>query len=148
VDEVTALFAPSTTTVQAVKSWLINSGIQNERISQSTNKIWLQFDASIQEMETLLQTKYTYYEHVTGGRKHIGCEEYNVPLELTGHIEYVVPGVKALATREMGEKMKRDLVELQSERGVGKKMPPDALVKTRRAPSTYPSILTQLDIIY
>jgi len=103
LEEVTNLFAPSAVTVDAVKSWLVDSGIREERISQSTNKAWLQFDASKKEMEQLLQTEYYSYEHVNGGRKHIGCEDYKIPAVLSDHIDYVMPGVKLVSTRAMGD---------------------------------------------
>lgn len=66
-EQVINLFAPEEATVEIVRSWIIESGIQKDRISQSTNKAWLQFDATTEEMERLLQTKYQYYEYVSGG---------------------------------------------------------------------------------
>jgi tripeptidyl-peptidase I len=137
VNEVTDLFAPSTMTVEVVKSWIVNSGIREERISQSSNKAWLQFDASIEEMEQLLQTKYHYYEHVSGGPKHIGCENYKVPVALSDHIDYVTPGVKPLATRAIGDIMKRDLALLNSRGQVRKPIPADVLAKIEENIGTF-----------
>jgi len=108
-EEVIDLFAPSEDSVEVVKSWLIDSGIRAERISHSANKAWLQFDASLAEMESLLQTKYYHYEPVSGGRKHIGCEDYKLPAAVSDHVDYVLPGVKLLPTRAMGDIKKRGL---------------------------------------
>jgi tripeptidyl-peptidase I len=120
-----------------VKSWIVDSGIQAERITQSTNKAWLQFDASISEMERLFQTKYHYYEHVDGGPKHIGCEDYKVPVKLSKHIDYVTPGVKPLAVRAMGDIMKRNLASQQSPRLVRKSTPADLLAVRQDAGKSF-----------
>lgn len=130
LDEVTNLFAPSAATVEVVKSWIVDSGIREERISQSSNKAWLQFDASIEEMEQLLQTKYYYYEHISGGPKHIGCENYKIPAALSDHIDYVTPGVKPVSTRTMGDIMKRNLASLSREQA-RKPIPPKVLAKIK-----------------
>jgi tripeptidyl-peptidase-1 len=119
-----------------VKSWVVDSGIREERISQSSNKAWLQFDASIEEMEQLLQTKYHYYEHVNGGRKDIGCEDYLVPAALSDHIDYVTPGVKPLATRSMGDIKKKDLSS-RSQRPIRKIIPADVLAKIQQNPGMF-----------
>jgi tripeptidyl-peptidase-1 len=90
--EVANLLAPSSVTVDVVKSWLVNSSIREERISQSSNKAWLQFDARVDQMELLLQAKYYYYERVNGGRKHItiGNQSLGDPCAENGF--YCVPG--------------------------------------------------------
>jgi tripeptidyl-peptidase-1 len=106
---------------------MIDSGIRENRISQSTNKAWLQFDASIREMEQLFQTKYYYYEHVDGGPKHIGCEDYKVPTTLSEHMDYITPGVKPLTTKAMGDVMRRNLASKQSSRPVRKAIPDHSL---------------------
>jgi tripeptidyl-peptidase-1 len=108
-------------TVDVVKSWLVDSGIPEERISQSSNKAWLQFDASIGEMEELLQTKYHYYEPVNGGRKHVGCEEYKIPAALSEHIDYVTPGVKLVSTRITGDiSMKKRSLDSSPRRAISR----------------------------
>lgn len=116
-----------------MKAWLVGSGIRNERVSQSANKAWLQFDASIEEMEQLLQTKYHFYEHVNGGRKHIGCEDYKIPAAVSDHIDYVTPGVKLLATRAMGDIKKRGLAS-PNRLPIRKPMPADVLARIKQNP--------------
>ena len=75
----------------------MNSGIDPARISHSTNKQWVQFDAKVHEAERLLKTKYYHYEHAATGSKHVACDEYYVPEHLKDHIDYVTPGLKLLA---------------------------------------------------
>jgi len=99
----------------------------------------LQFDATIEEMEQLLQTKYQYYEHVNGGRKHIGCDDYKIPAVLSEHIDYVTPGVKFVATRAMGdtEMKKRGLASSRSRAIQGEPIPADVLAKIKRSPGMF-----------
>lgn len=75
LDEVHNLFAPSQDSVDSVRSWLESAGISPDRISQSTNKQWLQFDAGVDEVEQLLKTEYYRYSHAGTGRSHVACRE-------------------------------------------------------------------------
>ncbi|KAF1979797.1 subtilisin-like protein [Bimuria novae-zelandiae CBS 107.79] len=94
-EEVTAAFAPSDDTVDAVSAWLNSSGgITRERIAQSDNKAWLAFDATVEEAEKLLMTKYFVQQDEE--QMMVGCDEYYLPKHLQEHIDYVTPGVKGI----------------------------------------------------
>lgn len=73
-EEINDLFAPSSTSVSTVRQWLESVGVAAERVSQSLNKQWLQFDATVEELESLLQAKYHVYEH-KNGFVTAGCDE-------------------------------------------------------------------------
>lgn len=73
--EVHDLFAPNEKSVNDVRSWLESAGIAKDRITQSTNKQWIQFDADAEELENLLHTKYYVYSHAETGRSHVACRE-------------------------------------------------------------------------
>ena len=75
-EEVIEIFAPAPSTVESVRDWLVGSGIDANTISQSTNKQWLQFDATTAEVESLLKTKYHVYEHTATGKTNVACDEY------------------------------------------------------------------------
>ncbi|OQN96583.1 hypothetical protein B0A48_17013 [Cryoendolithus antarcticus] len=94
-EEIVELFAPAVHAVDSVKAWLLSSGISG--ISQSSNKQWLQFDASTAEAEKLFRTKCHHYEHLHTGAKTVACEEYHLPAHLTQHVDYITPGLKLLA---------------------------------------------------
>ena len=94
--EIHDLFAPKTESVDTVKEWLHDAGIHSDRISQSVNKQWMQFDASVEEVEGLIQTEYYHYEHLSTGKTNIGCDEYHLPGHVTQHVDYVTPGLKLL----------------------------------------------------
>ena len=76
VDEIHDLFAPSSASVEAVRTWLHDAGIRG--VSQSTNRQWLQFDANASEVQRLLKTKFHLYEHSKTGRVTVGCDEYGL----------------------------------------------------------------------
>lgn len=69
------MFMPSAEAVAAVRDWLMESGIASHRIIHSDNKSWLAFDATADEVEALLNAEYHNYEHVSGDRVVVGCEE-------------------------------------------------------------------------
>lgn len=78
VSDVHNMFAPSAKSVDAVLSWLESAGIATDRISQSTNKQWIQFDAKANELEELLLTEYFIYFNSETHRSHIACREYDL----------------------------------------------------------------------
>ncbi|RHZ61276.1 Tripeptidyl-peptidase sed1 [Aspergillus turcosus] len=118
VEEVHDLFAPSQETVDQVRTWLESEGISPDRISQSSNKQWLQFDASAGEVERLLRTEYYLYEHEGTGKSHIACREYHVPQSVQRHIDYITPGIKLLEVE--GVKKARSI----EKRNLGIPLPP------------------------
>lgn len=109
-EEIIELFAPAPETIDAVHNWLVSSGIESSRISLSRGRNWLNVNASITEVEALLKTEYKVYEHSTG-QKHIACEEYSVPQNLSQHIDLIMPTVH-FDTKIVGDpeqrKKKRD----------------------------------------
>jgi tripeptidyl-peptidase I len=80
-----------------VVNWLAASGIETKRISQSTNKQWIQFDAHADEMEDILYTSFFFYEHSSTGSKNIAVDSYHLPVEIRSHVDYITPGIKLRA---------------------------------------------------
>ncbi|OTA67118.1 hypothetical protein K449DRAFT_455218 [Hypoxylon sp. EC38] len=95
-DDVNEIFAPSHKTVEIVHEWLVASGIPRERVSQSANKAWLQFDADAEEAEELFKTKYYIYQHKDSGTKKVACDEYHLPSHVREHVDYITPGIRLL----------------------------------------------------
>nr|POE79437.1 tripeptidyl-peptidase sed1 [Quercus suber] len=117
VEDVHDLFAPSSKSVEAVRGWLETAGIEAKRISQSVNKQWMQFDATVAELEDLVKAKYHHFEHSTLDKTSVACDEsvvsqhlkcanasanssnrYHVPADIRHHIDYIVPGIKHMET--------------------------------------------------
>ncbi|KAG9312210.1 peptidase S8/S53 domain-containing protein [Chiua virens] len=90
--KVASTFAPSRTSVDAVRDWLLESGIEAHRIKLSPSGGWLEFKATVQEAEELLHTSYDVYGHETG-TEHIACESYHLPEHLLPHVDFVTPTV-------------------------------------------------------
>ncbi|KAL7941112.1 peptidase S8/S53 domain-containing protein [Trichoderma barbatum] len=104
-EEVIDFFAPAQSSVDAVIDWLISSGIDRKRISQSANKQWIQFDASAEEAEDLLVADFYYWEDSTGSHRDIASEEYHLPAHIQEHVDYATPGIRLRANGSV----KRDL---------------------------------------
>ncbi|RFU29747.1 hypothetical protein B7463_g6607, partial [Scytalidium lignicola] len=93
-EEVIENFSPADETVEAVRSWLVESGIDYNQVVHSDNRGWLALDIPVYEAERLFETEY--YEHENAGIEgvRIGCDNYHIPEHLSKHIDYVTPGVK------------------------------------------------------
>lgn len=72
--EVNKAFAPTPESVQSVSNWLIDSGIDLNRISLSDNKGWLAFDASVEEAERLFLAQYYEHGHADEDKYTVGCD--------------------------------------------------------------------------
>ncbi|KAK3689148.1 Pro-kumamolisin, activation domain-containing protein [Podospora appendiculata] len=114
--EVVNLFAPAVKSVGAVRGWLMASGIDEQRLSQSFNKQWIQFDAAVEDAEKLLFTTYYVFEHLESGVKNIACSEYHLPDEVAPHVDYITPGIKLMSGGYDKEKVQQqELRKRQSE---------------------------------
>ncbi|KAL9100078.1 MAG: hypothetical protein Q9163_004502 [Psora crenata] len=94
--EIYDIFSPRVEAVKSIRNWLQEAGIRGHRISQSVNKQWIQFDATVNELEGLIHAEYYSYEHYQTGKTNIGCDEYYVPVHVQEHIDYITPGLKLL----------------------------------------------------
>lgn len=106
-DDIIDMFSPSEESADEVTSWLADSGFAPERINQHANKGWIEVsDATVAEIEDLLQTEYYVYGH-KHGQSHVACEEYSVPADLgANHIDVILPTVQFDA--QLKKRQKRD----------------------------------------
>ncbi|KAK4995296.1 hypothetical protein LTR66_004858 [Elasticomyces elasticus] len=91
--QVANMFRASDVTIKAVKTWLAESGISSDRVSLSQGLNWLNFDATVDEAEALLKTKYYVYAHTESGQPHVACEGYSLPTHIKRHVDFVTPTV-------------------------------------------------------
>lgn len=68
-------FAPSDEAIEAVRAWLEDAGFDEERMKLSHSKGWVEVDATVSEVEELLQTEYNVYTH-TSGIEQIGAYHF------------------------------------------------------------------------
>ena len=108
--QIIELFAPRQESIDSVSEWLESSGIEKSRFKLSGGRNWINFEASVAEVENLLQTEYKLYEHPAGGH-HIGCDEYSLPQHLTQHVDFVMPTVQfdVKVTPNGGDLKKREI---------------------------------------
>lgn len=69
------MFAPAEEAVEAVRNWLIDSGINRSSIVHSDNKAWLAMDIPARKAESLFQTEYHEHVHSDTGSVRVGCDE-------------------------------------------------------------------------
>lgn len=118
-EEVIRLFAPAADSVDAVTEWLKSAGFAANRISQSVNKQWIQFDANATEVEDLLYTQFYVYEHRRTGTQNVACDEYHIPAHIREHIDYITPGIRLRVEPGRAKKAKREhQVQQMRKRGV------------------------------
>ncbi|KAH8816993.1 putative protease S8 tripeptidyl peptidase I [Xylogone sp. PMI_703] len=113
-EEVGNLFRPSRESVDQVREWLHDSGIDMERHSVSPGRGWLKFEASVDELETLLATEYHIFHHLSSGEDHIGCNEYHLPKYIQEHVEFITPAVSFVKVASKNKLKKKDDSRLTS----------------------------------
>jgi tripeptidyl-peptidase-1 len=110
--EVGDLFRPSSESIESVRDWLHSSGIEIDRHYVSPGRGWLKFDATIEELESLLHTKYHVYEHAKTKEVHIGCDDYHIPHKVHPHIDFISPTVSTIKIEtRAAKKQKRDTIK-------------------------------------
>ena len=88
--QVAETFAPAKESLDEVVAWLGTAGIPEERVGQSQSLGWLNFDATVAEVEDLLKTKYHEYSHPSGSVQ-AACTEYHIPAKIQQHVDFVTP---------------------------------------------------------
>ncbi|KAM3449277.1 hypothetical protein MY3296_007053 [Beauveria thailandica] len=91
--QVIDLFAPADSTVDAVKKWLVKSGISASSITTSNSKGFLDFVTTSGELNKLLQGNYKIYNHVNGKSSQIMSENYTIPGAVSSHIDFIAPAL-------------------------------------------------------
>jgi tripeptidyl-peptidase-1 len=109
-EKVANTFAPSKTTIDAVRGWLHSAGFSAERLRLSASKGWIDINATTTEVERLLDADYHVFSHAAGS-EHIGmsscfvpifvclndrcnheaCDSYSVPEQIREHIDIIIP---------------------------------------------------------
>ncbi|RFU77057.1 peptidase s8 s53, subtilisin kexin sedolisin [Trichoderma arundinaceum] len=92
-DQVVELFAPTEHSISAVKAWLVKSGVPGSSITSSKSKGWLDFVTTSGQLESLLKTTYSTYDHIEARNVHVGTDEYSLPNEISQHVDFITPGV-------------------------------------------------------
>jgi tripeptidyl-peptidase-1 len=105
-------YRPSSESTESVRDWLHSSGINTDRHQVSLGQSWLKFDATVEELESLLSTKYHVYQHTGSQELNIGCDDYHVPQTIHPHIDFISPTVSTLKVTSRSTRQKRDTKSL------------------------------------
>ncbi|KAF8990974.1 peptidase S8/S53 domain-containing protein [Cyathus striatus] len=92
-EEVASTFAPSRESLEAVRDWLLSSGLPEDRIRTSGSKNWVEVEVTVEEAENLLKTEYHVYGH-DSGTQHIGKSLLvSSSIKRIAHVDIVTPSV-------------------------------------------------------
>ena len=97
-EAVTALTAPSSASVRAVRSWL--SSAHPSAVRSSALGEWIHATMSVASAELLLSTTYRTSRHRTTGDEIIRCSEYRLPAQVRRHIDVIGPTTRFPSLRQ------------------------------------------------
>ncbi|KZT01332.1 subtilisin-like protein [Laetiporus sulphureus 93-53] len=91
--KVAETFRPAAESVDVVREWLVDSGLEEKRIKLSESGGWLQVAVTVEEAEDLLATEYFVYQFGEEGKaEHIACaKKYHLPEHVSKHVELITP---------------------------------------------------------
>jgi tripeptidyl-peptidase-1 len=99
--EVDELVKPSAESLEAVQQWLSDHEIDNVEFSSSRDTI--KFALPLSDVEELLDTEYSIYEH-TDGTRLVRTTAYSLPVHLHEHITIITPTNQFLRSDPRGKK--------------------------------------------
>lgn len=98
-EQVAELFAPEQATIDAVRKWLVDSGIPEAGISSTTSKGWLDFETTVGTLESLFKTSYHMYENQKTEETFFGADKYHLPTEISDHVDFVIPAASLVSVK-------------------------------------------------
>lgn len=89
-DEVHELIKPADNTLDLVHEWLEDNGVAKAHLEYSPAKDWIKVSLPVSQVENLLDTEYSIYQHQSGGHI-VRTPEWSLPLHLHEHVEDIQP---------------------------------------------------------
>lgn len=87
-DEVNELVKPKDESLSLVHDWLNDNGIQNSQLEYSPARDWIAVSLPMQNIESLLVTKYSVYGHEDGDFL-VRTPHWSLPQHLHEHIAVI-----------------------------------------------------------
>jgi tripeptidyl-peptidase-1 len=110
--EVDELVRPSDEALELVHDWLLDHDVEQWELQYSAAKDFIKLSLPVAEVERLLDTKYSIFEHVDGTRL-VRTPEYSLPVHLHKHVSVITPTNQFLKS----DPLSRDIrVKLDAER--------------------------------
>lgn len=104
--EVDELIQPSADASKLVAEWLEENGIEGTHCEFSSARDFISVPLTVEEIERLLDTKYSIYEHQDGTRL-VRAPEWSLPEHLHEHITTIQPTTAFLRANPHGVAAKR-----------------------------------------
>lgn len=104
-DEVNELIKPTDDALDLVHGWLFDHGIEAAALSYSPAKDWIKVSLPVDQVESLLDTEYSIFEHIEGDQL-VRTSEWSLPVHLHEHIEVVQPTNSFFRPRAMKSTVK------------------------------------------
>jgi len=93
-ERVANTFAPHPDASKTTLDWLQSSGVDLKRVKHSVGHNWVEFSATVEELEALLNTEYHYYQHKASGGFRVACDEYGIPHAVKKHVDFIMPTIQ------------------------------------------------------
>ncbi|KAI0265980.1 tripeptidyl peptidase A [Gloeopeniophorella convolvens] len=90
-EDVEALVAPHSSSVNAVNAWLAEHGIHQDSCERSPAGDWVTVRVPVEQAERMLGTEFRVWQHAQDGDVLVRTTQYSLPLNLDGHIELIHP---------------------------------------------------------
>ncbi|KAG4026264.1 hypothetical protein MFRU_043g00670 [Monilinia fructicola] len=104
--EVNDLVKPSDETHNLVHEWLQDNNIETDSVEYSPAKDWIKLTIPVENIETLLDTEYSTYQH-EDGEYIVRTPQWSLPLHLHGHIETIQPTNSFFRPRAIAKTLKK-----------------------------------------
>jgi tripeptidyl-peptidase-1 len=72
-------------------------------INTCAGRNWVEFSATVGELEGLLNTQYHYFRHKESGGYRIACDEYGLPGHVQKHVDFIMPTIQLDGLRPVAQ---------------------------------------------
>jgi tripeptidyl-peptidase I len=100
--EVDDLVKPSDEALELVHEWLLDHDVEQWELQYSASKDFIKLSLPVADVERLLDTKYSIFEHVDGTRL-VRTPEYSLPAHLHEHVTVITPTNQFLKSDPMSK---------------------------------------------
>ncbi|KAG6908322.1 hypothetical protein DXG01_005298 [Tephrocybe rancida] len=90
-EEVEALVAPHPESVSSIDAWLEENGVSVDDTSRSSAGDWVTVKIPVRLAETMLNTTYHVWKHVSSGSQLVRTTSYSLPEHIHEHVDVIQP---------------------------------------------------------
>ncbi|KAK4214963.1 hypothetical protein QBC37DRAFT_481788 [Rhypophila decipiens] len=91
-DELSALLAPRSESVSAVRYWLRDAGISDSKVEEDGD--WINLRLTVREASALLDADFGVWNHDGTKVKKVRALKYSVPDEIVDHVSFIGPVIR------------------------------------------------------